>query len=207
MSKVKLVVTIAVVAALVCWAPAWASAASGWMVNGTQLSGSAKLKQVDPSAGAEIPIPGATVRCEAPTFEVIGGAISSPAGLVSSRILFKGCTSTTKVCQVVGGEVEVGALLGTGITLDGALGARGTLAADGPFAQLEFEGELCALSEIPIEIKGGVDFKAPEGQDERKSQSILWFALSHQLTVGATQIGFHFHGSLLLESEKTWSFL
>lgn len=208
MSRFKLVL-VSAVAALGCCVAASAADAAGWMVGGTQLSGTAKIAPTDAASYSEVSIPGATVRCEATSVEVVGGTIGPPASLELPSVTFKGCKTTTTACQLVGNEIEVGPLVGAEITLEGALAIRGKLSAKPtlPFMEFEFEGEDCALSGSVIRLKGGVDFLAPEAQDERTSQLILWFSLSHQLTVGSSEASFHFHGSLLLDSGNPWSFL
>jgi hypothetical protein len=205
MSKLK---SIAVATAmLLCAAPASALAASGWMVNGAQLSGTATVKPIDPANYSEVTVPGVAVRCTAPAIDVEGGTISSPAGLQLPSVFFHGCKVTPAACELVENTIGTESLSASGITLEGPLAARGVLVAAHSFMTLEFEGTLCALSGTQIVIKGGVDFLAPEGQDERVSQPILWFSLPGQLKVGASEVHFHFQGSLLLESGKPWSFL
>jgi hypothetical protein len=205
-SRFKLA-ALAGVAALTCCMPASASAAAGWMVGGTQLSGTAKIKTTDPSSFSEVSFPGIAVSCDASSIEVENGTIGSPASLELSSVTFKDCSTTPTTCQLVGTTLKTGSLLGEEITLEGALAVRGRLQAKSTFMVMEFEGELCALAGTKIALKGGVDFLEPEAQDERTSQAISWFALAHQLTVGSNEVQFGYRGALLLESGKPWSFL
>lgn len=208
MSRFKLALVAAAVT-LGCCVAAPAAGAAGWMVGGAQLSGTAKIAPTDAASYSEVSIPGATVRCEATSVEVGNGTIGSPASLLLPSVTFKGCKTTAAECELVGNEIEVSPLSGAEITLEGPLAIGGKLSPKPtiPFAELEFEGEACPLSGAVFRLKGGVDFLAPEAQDERTSQSILWFSLPNQLTVGVSQAEFHFHGSLSLEGGRTWSFL
>lgn len=205
MSRFKPAMALAIVA-FSCCAPARASTA-GWMVGGTQLLGTAKIKTADVASYSEVSIPGVAVRCEGSSIEVEGGVIRSAASLELPRIVFKGCKSTAEACQLPGSTIETDPLLGAGITLDGSLAIKGALLAKPTFMALEFQGEECALAGTVVAIKGSVDFLASGGQDERASQLILMFSLPNQLKVASSEANFHFHGSLALESNSPWRFL
>src|SRR5580692_6333180 len=138
MSKLK---AIAVATAmLLCTAPASALAASGWMVNGVQLSGTANVRPIDSATYSEVAIPGVAVRCAASTIDVEGGTISSPAGLQLPSVFFHGCKVTPAACELVESTISTESLSASGITLEGPLAVRGVLVAAQRFMTLEFEG-------------------------------------------------------------------
>lgn len=213
MSKVKMIAAVLIAAfALSALVSASASAAAGWMVNGTLLSGSAALAS---TAAVEKPgtltAAGVTIECTSSTLHSIESEIKSPNTNAIRSVEYSGCSSVTASCALAGGTGVIATLPFTGeVTLSGSSGVVDTFTpkTKSLFATIGYEGEICALKGVQP-VTGKAKILAPTGQEERTVQqaSSLVTEASGELKVGSAPASIV--GTVLskLASGLPWSFL
>jgi hypothetical protein len=213
MSKAKMIVTTLIAVIGLSAIVSASASAAGWMVNGTELKGSAALANtaaVDKNSkltAAEV-----TIECTGKTLNGAGPEIKAGNTGHAKSLEFTGCKSTTETCKLGGGNATgiIGTLpVNAEATLSGALGVVAKFTPETKlFATIDYEGSKCALAGVQA-IKGKVTVTAPTGQDERTAQEIVANVTeaSDELQVGSSAA--EFTGSALLELSKgeKWSLL
>ncbi len=191
-------------------ASASASASAGWMVNGTQLSGSAAIMRAELVNGSAITLSSSVVSisCEAPTIEAEASSITSPSAGQASSVTFNECSSTTEHCELAETSVTTSPLQTSEVVLEGSSGVRGLFIPQTKttFATVKFNGELCAVAGTQP-ITGKVDWLAPKGQEERTAQLLLVLALAGQLKIGSSEAHLQFSYLQYVEGNKAWRYL
>jgi hypothetical protein len=146
------------------------AATAGWMVNGTQLSGSAAVattaKVTEPykvSGG------GLNIECKSAVAEAVKPEIKAPNKVSVTAGINSGCTTTNANCTVPASIASVPSI--AEITLDGALATVGVVKPQTGtiFSTIKFSGENCAVAGIKT-LSGSFQVVTPTGQDERPIQ-------------------------------------
>jgi hypothetical protein len=212
MPKIRLIVA-AFVAALVLSAltSEGASASTpGWMVDGTQLSGSKALRSTGGISALELKSAAANVAisCTANTYGISNGEIVAPSTLRASSISFLECSAVTPDCTLQGDTLNTVPVSSSEITLEGTSAVRGLLKPQtkSVFLTFEFTGDDCS-SEGLNEATGSINLLAREGQTEKTSQLLLGSVASGQLKIDSSEAELEFSYKQLLASNETWSFL
>jgi hypothetical protein len=211
MCRVRRIVVVCVgVLALSVLASASALAATaGWMVNGTNLKGSAALATTAAvvEEGVLVGV-GFHITCEGHAFFGSGPEIKSPNTGAASSLEFSECKGE-EPCKINSPILKTYAVTEEA-TLEGVLAAVATFkpATGTIFATIKFEGSECPLEgETPI--KGTAKALAPFGQDEGTLGQVSSIATeaSKELLVGSSAVSAKGASLLRLTSGQSWSFL
>lgn len=185
------------------------AATAGWMVNGTQLSGSQPLA-TSFSVDKEFALSGGglTVKCTGSVVEAAGPAISSPAAGSASSIVFTGCKASAP-CGLATASIAT-VPISTETTLEGASATVTTIkpSTGTILSTLSVTGEECAAAGNVV-IDGRDKVLSPEGQDERTLQLInsITTEASKELLVGKSAASLSGSALLKLACAGTWSLL
>ena len=214
MSKVKVVVGACVVACGLSWAASatsWRSRPAGWST-GKVLSGSKALATtaaVDETSrlvggGFSLKCTGTILKGVAP--EIISSSMGSATSLI-----FTTCASTTTNCELSPADKEISTVpLLSEVTLEGALGAKGTAVpkTGSIITTIKFEGEKCSGAGVKA-ITGSVISSAPTDQDERTLQLHSINTTASEGTLKFASGAATLTGSVLLKlaSGEPWSYL
>lgn len=211
MYKVVRAVVVSVgVLALSALASVSASAATaGWMVNGTNLTGSAAVATtaaVDQEG--VLRGGGLTITCTGSTGSAAGPEIKASNKGAASSVEYSGCSAEAP-CTLGSGTIKT-VPVSSEATLEGVLAVVVTVKPETGtlFTTIKFSGAECGLSGT-TPIKGSEKFLEPTGQDERTLQlaNAITTEASGELLLGASAASTS--GSALgrLASGLTWSFL
>lgn len=215
MSKLKLgIVAIAAVFVISAAASSAASAATNWMVNGTELTGTAAL-----AATASVEERGkleggnVNIECNGSTLNGTEPVISATTNMgLAKSLTFTNCKSLVANCSLTSSTISTVPIL-VEVTLEGSTGSTADIATFAPetkntFATFAFEGELCGISGTQG-VTGKAKVLAPTGQVERTLQLIksITTAASGELKIGSS--GATLEGAALLQmaNGQAWSFL
>lgn len=209
MSKVK-VVAAAFIAALALTALASATASADWMVNGTNLTGSAALATTaHTDVTGKLNGGGLNIECsgdlKGASPEIKVGAKGS-----ASSLTFTTCGTTNANCTVpaeistvpvsVLAELDPGNALATTVLFTPTAGTI--------FATVKFSGEKCAVAGIKP-VTGKATALAPTGKDERTEQEleINTTEAAKELFIASSAASLTGAALLLLSTRQGWSFL
>jgi hypothetical protein len=146
------------------------AATAGWMVNGTQLLGSAAVattaKVTEPynlSGG------GLNIKCSSSVAQAVKPEIKAPNKVSVSSGISSECTTMNANCTVPTSIATVPTI--AEITLDGALATVGVVKPQTGtiFSTIKFSGEACAVAGVKA-MTGSFRTVTPTGQDERPIQ-------------------------------------
>jgi hypothetical protein len=212
MSRTKMIVPIFIaMLAFSALASASASAATaGWMVNGTNLSGSAaiattaKVHEAFALAGG-----GLNITCTG-NLNGVRPEIKSPNKDFAQELVFTACTTTNGGCTVPTEILTVPILTEATLDSSNALGVIDTFKPETGtlFVNIPFKGELCAVVGTKP-VTGKVTTLAPTGQDERVAQLLVANVAEGASEIFIASSAASFKGSALLQlqSGQAWSFL
>lgn len=149
-------------------------AAAGWMVNGTNLTGTKALATTAAvDKVSTLTAGGVTVTCSGSTLNSVSPVINGATEMGNASSLeFTSCAGNT-VCLLGGSTIKTLPVL-LDLTLDGALAVKGRFLATNSsklLATLKFEGVECALAGTQG-VTGSATVLAPTGQDERTLQQL-----------------------------------
>jgi hypothetical protein len=205
-------VTVFVLGALV---PAWASAATtGWMVNGTMLSGSESLATTAAVDQEGVLTIGTTeIVCSGSTVNGTAPVIEAPNRGKATSLEFAGCkTTATSPCTLAGGNA--GGVIGTlpvtsEVTLEGTSAVLETIKPGGSiFTTIAFTGGSCALSgKQSVTGEALVEGPTSRGESTLQLDSAITTRASGDLKVGSTAASATGSALLALQSLKTWGYL
>jgi hypothetical protein len=211
MCRVRRIVVVCVgVLALSVLASASALAATaGWMVNGTNLKGSAALATTAAVDEDGILVgAGFHIQCSGKTANSIAPEIKSPNTGRASSLEYTECEGE-EPCKINSPTIKIFPVTEEA-TLEGVLATVATFkpATGTVFATIKFEGTECGLAgETPF--KGQFKVLAPFGQDEGTLGQVnsITTEASKELLVGGSAAGAK--GSVLLQLAhgEPWSFL
>lgn len=192
-------------------APAMASTA-GWMVNHTELTGTAAITETLTTSVAGVYFNAPTMplflQCKSLAVGALDFLITAPNSGRIGRFLFSECAVTSpEGCSLANPTIATFPQLLTELTLDGTLGIKGEIKPAEKFglAQIDVIGTSCAVAGSTF-IKGGLGLLLPSGQDERTVQALL-VTSSSKLVIGTSPAFAHFTLLANLTSDQTWSFL
>jgi hypothetical protein len=210
MSRAKVIIAalITTLAVSVVGSSVASAATAGWMVGGTNLTGTAALATtaaVDQSA--VLKFKEITVTCKGKTLNGLAPIIESSNKGSASSLEFTECAAAGK-CELVGTKINT-APISVEATLDGVLAVTATFKpkTTNVFTTLLFTGTLCGIGGEVQGVTGHVAVLAPTGQDERTVQQINVDAAGTALEVGEAPATLTGSALLKLASGKTWSFL
>jgi hypothetical protein len=218
MSRAKLlVVACFAVFGLVALASGSASAAEGWDVNGTLLSGTTALAStalvlqegvLKIEAGETVEI-----KCKAHELLINEGVLKSPDGLLAKDVTFHGCeTVGPSAAQCTIPDLILTVPVHGLASLEGPLN---TLIKVLPqtkvtFSTIKFDnatGGACALLGVQP-VTGGVDLLIHEGFDPATLHRVLAFSLTGGLKVGSSNAVLEgLEADLKLASGLRWNYL
>jgi hypothetical protein len=208
MTKTKMVIgTLTAVLALgVAAVSATSAVAAGWMVGGTELSGSAAISKTTIVDESFLLKAGSGIEIKCAGLEVENGRITAPNKDSTSSLIFTGCKGSS-VCPIKEETIKTFPILSEA-TLEGALAASIIFRPESgtKFTNIIFTGSECSLSgEQPI--TGTAKALAPTARDERTLQLISPKTEANELKVGSSSAELKGSALLELESHKTWSLL
>lgn len=192
-----------------------AFAAAGWMVHGTQLTGTAalspgaildeKLLVTGDSGQVEVKCGGSELRLGNPVISGGTGMADTSSWEVTECVGNRSCP----LAESMGGRVQSLATL-TDLTLDGALAVKGRFLSTNSsklLGTIAFAGPECPFTGVQ-QITGAGTFLMPTGQDERTLQLI---AMTDEEfgSVKLGSVGLVIQGSVLvhLTSDLPYGFL
>jgi hypothetical protein len=186
------------------------AAMPGWMIGGTQLTGSAALAS---TAAVDEVIKlsggGVEVECTGTTINGISRELKGSNKGSASSIVITGCRTLSSHCTL--SSTEIGTTpIEAEATLEGTLGIASvfTPKTGTTVATVKFNGESCPVAGLKA-VTGKFITKSPEGQDEHTLQltSINTAATEAVLKLGSSAA--RASGSALpkLASGLPWSFL
>jgi hypothetical protein len=212
MSKAKALLTV-FLAALALSAAAAAStsaATAGWMVGGTQLTGSAALAStaaVDETI--KLTAGGVEIECTGVTADGISQEIKASNKGAASSIGFTGCQALTRNCALSSNEIGTVPVVAEA-TLEGTLAITSVFVPKGGtiLVTFRFEGEACSIAGLKA-ATGKVITSSPVGQDEHTLQLASINTAATEAVLRAGNITAKLSGSALakLTSGLPWSFL
>lgn len=203
-----LFVGVLVISVVGC-ASAWATTA-GWMVNGSQLTGTAALATtaaVDQKIELLAPEAGVTIICNNKTLNSASPTINGSNEMGSATSLELTECANFGPCGISAGGILLTQVL-IDLTLDGTLATKGRfLPLSKNFATIKFEGAECGIAGVQP-VSGGITFLMPTGQDERTLQ-LITFTNEEPGSVKVGKDSAEFKGSFLvrLASGLPFSFL
>jgi hypothetical protein len=184
---------------------------AGWMLNGTMLTAEGLTSA---AIATEATIDSTvTLSDEVENVECSGRVLLDNASIrvvndiLIGRVLFGGCATETKNCEV-GESQGVGPLL-IEFTLDGVLHAKGLVRPETGtvLSTIKFSGELCAVSGVKA-LTGAYEVLIDEGQDERTDQLWLYKQTANGLLkLGSSPASYVGAVLVLLANSRPWSFL
>jgi hypothetical protein len=154
-----------------------ASATAGWLVNGTELTGTqsanlSTLAVTDTAAILNIPALPVKISCSG-HLEGVNPQISAPNTTSSTSLTFTGCSMIEPAtCKLSLPEIKTEAVTGTATLGPGEsvlISFKPTSAKH--FTEFTFEGEKCSISGKKA-VTGSVVLKAPTGQLELLTQAL-----------------------------------
>lgn len=186
------------------------AATSGWMVNGTKLTGTAAI-----STTASVHEPfildfsGEEIRCSGEDLSLAKPVINGASGMSDVESLGLRKCHGNSICPLATGmneEIKTLPVLAD-LTLDGTPGTKGRFLATNTsklLATIDFEGAECSFAG-PSGIFGALAFLAPTGRSESTLQSInLVTEVAGELRLGP--IPATLDGSFLLRLANSGSF-
>jgi hypothetical protein len=208
MLKPKLIIIgcLAAIALSASAASTASAATSGWMVNGTLLSGSKSLSStVTVTENSTLEAAGVSVKCAGPLRWLLRRILAIAHAIFLA--IFGGCTAQQN-CTVAK-ELSTVPITATEITLEGTSGVKGVLKPETKttLATILYEGALCALEGVQP-VTGKLKFLGPLGQTEMTSQPASFFTeAAGELKIGSSEAKIKGAGEVSLESHEPWSFL
>ncbi|HEY2768614.1 MAG TPA: hypothetical protein VGI76_10165 [Solirubrobacteraceae bacterium] len=183
------------------------SASAQWMVNGTNLTGTAALAPGAPlDENVTINISGVSIVCTS-SVELVSPQLEAGDKAPTNSLIFAGCSANGK-CTVESNFKTVP--LTATATLEGTLAINLIFKPKTKtvFGTLKFEGAECPLFGVQT-ATGTAKFLAPTGRDERLSQQIInnVTAASGELKAGISNIEMKGSSLLKLATDLPWSFL
>lgn len=184
-----------------------AIAATGWVVNGTLLSGSAALATTsEVTENPKLTASGITIECAGKNLNWVSPQIESPSKNSADSLDFTACEVVGEeagICTIGSTEIKTTPIVGE-TTLQGMLGALITI---GPktkttLATIKYSGSSCALQGLEA-VTGKFMLELPTGQDASVGIgfSIAAGALLHVASSAAALVG---KGVLKLASHLLW---
>ena len=209
MSKVKVTLSVLVALfALSAIASASASAA-GWMVSGTELSGSTSLATTAKTdKAAKLKAAGVTIECTGTNLEGTSPVITAPNTGSATSLTFTECESTNATCSVTKtiGTVPIHATVALGAGND--VKARFLPKTKTVFATIEYKGATCALLGVqPVSGKALVDDANGKVESVLQLIEAVTTEASGELKVGSSPAELTGSALLKLASGAQWSFL
>jgi hypothetical protein len=187
--------------------------APGWMVNGTELSGSEALATAAVDSEFVTTIAGViTITCAGSDLGGTGGAIESPNSGSATSVVFTGCHTAGGSCSLAG--QNAGGTIGTlpvtsEVTLSVSPVIQSVIKPSGSlFSTIAFTGSKCSLSGT-TPTKGEVLVEGPTGRTEQTLQlgSAVTTAASGDLKIGADAASLTGSALFQLANSETFSYL
>ena len=219
MSRAKLLIAACfAVLALSALTVATASAAEGWDVAGTALPTNSKAAIKSPAnvgqkgllevALGEGTI---TIKCEANTVSITGGALVGPTGIEATSVGFEECfVVNNETCNL--GQTTINTVPIHGVAKLDPASPLNTLILVLPktkntFATILFIGNTCALKGVQP-VTGDVDLLVDAGVHATTVHLVLVSSLPKSLKVGNSEASLHkLDADVQLVSGSTWNFL
>lgn len=203
------VIAVVLVTMLGLSASASASTA-GWMVNGTQLTGTAAVATTG-SVDEIIKMSGFGVElsCSGKNIQMLNPKITAPNAGSASSLTFTGCTALTTNCTLSSTSLST-LPLSMEVTLEGALGATGKVqpTTGTLIATFKFEGEKCGVAGTKA-VTGNAVVSFSGGQSEHVLQPGAANTAASELSLKLGSAALKISGAALLQlaSRLPWSFL
>jgi hypothetical protein len=212
MSRTKVIVPafIAVLAFGALASGSASAATAGWMVNGTNLSGSAALATTATvHERFLLSALGLNIECSG-NLNAVRSEIKSPNKGFAQELAFTMCSTTNVNCEVPSSILTVPILAEATLDSANVLAINYKLKPETGtvLVTVSFKGEKCALSGSEP-ITGKVTALLPTGQDERTAQSLVVnvTAGSGELFIASAAATLKGSALLKLQSGAPWSFL
>jgi hypothetical protein len=217
MFKVKMMIAaFSAALALTAVVASTASATAGWLVNGTELTGTqsanlSTLAVTDTSAILHVPALPVKISCSG-HLEGVSPKIAAPNTASATSLTFTGCSMIEPTtCKLPSPEIKTEAVTGTATLGPGEsvlISFKPTTAKR--FAEFTFEGTSCSISGKKA-VTGAVVLKAPTGQLQLLTQALEGLGSLEQggdsIQVANDQAYIEGGKALLtLESDSKWSF-
>ncbi|HUN79516.1 MAG TPA: hypothetical protein VMU32_11380 [Solirubrobacteraceae bacterium] len=182
--------------------------AAGWMVGGSELSGSEALATTAKvTENYKLTSAGVTVECSGNTVNSTSPELLSPDKASASSIIFTHCEPLGGECTIP--RSELGTVpIELEATLEGSKEVRAVIKPKTGkiFASIQYEGSKCALAGVKT-IKGKATAIKPTEQQERTLQESVLDTGSGELEIGNVEATLKGKALHKLASSKTWSFL
>ncbi|HEY3827583.1 MAG TPA: hypothetical protein VGL57_00155 [Solirubrobacteraceae bacterium] len=208
-AKVIIVALVAALAVSVVGSPVASAATAGWMVGGTNLTGTAALATTAAvDKNGVLRFSSLIIECTGKTLNGVAPLIESTNKGSVTSLGFTGCATVGGKCTLVGTTINT-LPISVEATLDGLLAVTATFKpkAGTLFTTLLFTGATCAFGNEVLGLSGHVAVLVPTGQDERTLQQINVAAAGTELFLDESPLTFEGSALLRLASGKTWSFL
>jgi hypothetical protein len=213
MSKIKLMLAVAIGALALYAAAAGSASAAGWFLAGTKMTPSQSAAVASTAALSaplviSTPSIGLTLTCDG-TVLVREGIIHTDGTYLSKEIVFHSCTSSgLPECTLGSSEIKFNALTGLA-RLASSPEDRITFKATtkATLATLPFTGANCPGAEVPL--NGEFTLKMPTGQSELSTQLLegLGSVENNSLELASSKTFFEGGGpQVQLAFGPTWSF-
>ncbi|HEY3827822.1 MAG TPA: hypothetical protein VGL57_01370 [Solirubrobacteraceae bacterium] len=149
---------------------------SGWIVNGTNLKGTAKVSSTAAVMKKFVfKFSGITAECTGQNVVHVGGEIESPNKGSASSIEFNGCT-TVAGSKCLLSSTKISSLpVKAEVTLEGLLAVRATVTPKTGtlFTTLLFTGATCSIAEEVQSVTGQMSETEPTGRKEMAKQEVI----------------------------------
>lgn len=209
MSRLRMLVAAIFAALALCGATQTSAAVAGWMVNGTEFTGTKALARTAVvTEFFRFEVPGAvTIACASSTFDAVGAEIKSPNQGAAASIELHECKPEGKACTISNSTIASVPVVAEA-TLEGALAAATVISpkTKAVFATVNFEGESCALKGL-AGVTGKARVTYANGQMEETQQRAVLQTTKGEMKVGANEVIGTGAFVRKLASGETWSFL
>ena len=204
MFKPRTIVVVVAMALASSAVAASSASAAGWMVGGTNLTGSEGI-----ALGTIVDEPfvlsggGSTITCTGVDIE--NGELFG-VNKDSETLVFLGCSISGPPCTIKNSRITTFPLLSES-TLEGTLAVSTLFKPESGtvFTNIELEGLECPESLLPV--KGTAKVLSPTGQDERTLQLLSAKTGKGELILGSEEASLKGSTLVEVESHKPWSLL
>ncbi len=208
MSRPRTSAAIFVAVVALCAAMQAPAATAGWMVNGTEFTGTKALARTAKVVEAfKFEVVGATVVCASSTFDTAQAEIIAPNHGAAASIELHECKPEGKECAITNSTIASVPVVAEA-TLEGTKGSVTVITpkTKATFATAFFEGETCALHGT-VGVTGKATVKFANGQIESTQQLGVLATTKGEMKVGSSEVVGTGEFTRRLAGGERWSFL